>query len=211
MANADNKAFQLVYYQGGKLIYARLNFSYVASTYAGNGLGFGVERCDFSKGTRKTVQQTRGTITPDNVTDNFYVDTWWTSPPKVILTGAVQMVAGSDDTVKVGYVSDGSNSTKENKGFLGTIDEMFKRNNHPYNVQAGDIIQFHDYTRQQYYQVSLKNFNTSASIDRPNMLTFTLEMDVLADIGVTGVNSSATNQQPTLIDSIQNIFAGLGA
>lgn len=190
---ATEKAFQLVYRQGAKgTIYAKLNFTDVANKFADKGLGFGVERVDFARGTRKTIQQTMGTINPNSVDDNFYVDTWWTSPPRVVLAGVVEIPAGIDDTFQVGYILSAGNTNQIlNKSFLGVMEDIFKKNSHPLNIKNGDCVEFHDYNRREYYRVSLKNFNTSASVERPNLVTFTLEMDVLKELIDKTTNSGA--------------------
>jgi hypothetical protein len=142
-----------------------------------------------------------GEITGDSVKDNIFVDTWWTAPPKIVLAGVVQMPAGLDDSFAVGFTNpNGITSPSNNKSLLGTIQEMFRKNCHPASVRNGDYIEFHDYTRKEYYRVSLKNFNTSASVDRPNLMTFNLEMDVLDEIISSKTNSGGTTQPPYSLD-----------
>jgi hypothetical protein len=151
-----------------------------------------------------------GEITGDSVKDNTYVDTWWVSPPKVILAGAIQMPAGLDDSFAVGFINpSGATNVNNNKSFLGTVQEIFRKNCHPTSVKNGDYLEFHDYNRKEYFRVSLKNFNTGASVDRPNLMTFSIEMDVLDEIVSSTTASGATTQTPyDYIDSQIGKFRG---
>ena len=167
----------LLRYKDTKKTIDKISFTDAAIYFTGTGKGFGVERMDFSRGSRKSVQQTRGTISGDNVTDNFYVDTWWTSPPKIVLAGVVEIPSGMEKANAVGMTN---GSSTNNESFIGTLEDMFKKNNHPTYVKNTEVL-FADYIKKDYYMVTLINFNSSASVDRPNLLTFSLEMEVLEE------------------------------
>lgn len=186
----------------------RINFATAANKFSIESLGFGVERVDITRGTRKTVQQTMGNIKDTTVEDNYYVDTWWTSPPKIIIAGVVEMPAGKSDTVAVGLIMDDTTTTLDpNKSLLGTLEKMFEKNNHPYSVRNGDTLTFVDYYMQQSYRVTLKNYNTSISIDKPNLMTFSLEMDVLQELSSTGKDSPQKTGGTLNLDSVRDYFA----
>jgi len=198
---AEKKIFELIYQvptfvsrtptgllePGSNTYIDRINFSEVANEYGIRGLGFGLEKIDMARGTRKSIQQTMGTINDNGeVTDNFYEDTWYTAPPRIVLVGVVEMPAGKDDAIPVGYLG---NSPAPNKSFLGTLEYIFRKSNTPQSVQSGAIIKFFDFFNKQSYRVSIKNYNTTSSIDRPNLMAFTLEMDIMEEYTTHGVDS----------------------
>jgi len=185
----------------------RINFGEIATNFGAAGYGFGVERVDFARGSRKTVQQTRGQydknglLTPNS---NYYVDVWWTSPPKVTLAGVMEMPAAKefpccywDETNAIGK--------KQMFSVLDALDIFFEFGNNPQKVK-NDTIWMIDYMRKQHLQVTIKDFSTNVSVERPNLLVFQITMEVLHEVHTDFVmpyqiNNSYTSLIPSAISN----------
>jgi len=164
----------------------RINFGEISSNMGAAGYGFGVERVDFSRNSRKTIQQTKGRIDQSGKLDpgsNFFVDVWWMAPPKIVLAGVAEMPAAKD--LPVCYWNDnnvdGANIPKKMFSFLDAMDIFFEFNNNPEKVK-NDELWLIDYMRKQHLKVTLKDFVTNVSVDRPNLIIFQIVMEVLHEI-----------------------------
>ena len=161
----------------------RINFGDIATNFASIGAGFGVERIDFSRGSRKTIQQTKGIVdgsgklTPGS---NFFVDTWWISPPKITLAGVAEMPMAKDLPICYWNENNIDNIQRKLFSFLDAMDIFFDFNSNPQKVKD-DYIWLIDYNRKQHLQVTLKDFATNVSVDRPNLIVFQLGMEVLEE------------------------------
>jgi len=164
----------------------RINFGEISSNFGAAGYGFGVERLDFSRNSRKTIQQTKGNIDGTGKLDpgsNFFVDVWWMSPPRVVLAGVAEMPAAKD--LPICYWNDNNidstNIRKRMFSFLDAMDIFFEFNNNPTKVK-NDELWLIDYMKKQHLKVTLKDFVTNVSVDRPNLITFQITMEVLHEI-----------------------------
>jgi len=192
-----------------KWSYHRINFGDVAERFSAMGYGFGIQRIDFNRGTRKTIQQTRGIEKSDGTIkqgSNFYEDIWYTSPPKLVLGGIVEMPAARD--IYVAYWDETNvNGKKQNMTFLQIIEQIFLYNNIPSKSRYGDELKFNDFMRKQYYNVSIKDFNTTASVERQNLLEFNINMEVLYEVPLGIMQNITTTDQ--VISSLQGTLSDL--
>jgi len=193
----------------------RINFGEVASAFSQMGYGFGVERLDFTRKSRKNIQQTRGVfdlsgeIVPGT---NFYVDTWWTAPSEIVLAGAIEMPSGKD--TKVCYWDEqGKLGQRQMLSFLDCLEKFFEYNNNPVRVTK-DSIWLLDFMKKQYYNVTLKSIDTNVSVDRPNLLIFQISVVVLEETSelvksYSGIHSSIGQVFTTIEDSISSVTSVL--
>jgi hypothetical protein len=161
----------------------RINFGELASNFGAAGYGFGVERVDFARNSRKTVQQTKGRLIEGQLVpgSNFFVDVWWASPPKITLAGVAEMPAAKDLPVCYWNENNVDNIQRKLFSFLDALDIMFEFNTNPEKIKNDELWLF-DYKRKQQLQVTLKDFTTNVSIERPNLIIFQINMEVLHEI-----------------------------
>jgi len=150
----------------------------------------GVERFDISGDTRKTVQLTRGVENQGDGTfsDNTYVDTWSTSPNKIVLAGVVKMPEAI--TVPVIGTTVAGKVKSKTKTFLGMIEEMYYRNSLPKYQQRGDYMKLFDFVRQQELTVTIKSRRYPLSVDRPMLVSWELEFIVLEQVNLNDLQRS---------------------
>jgi len=149
----------------------------------------GVERFDISGDTRKSVQLTRGTEKTDGTfKDNIYVDTWSTSPDKIVLAGVVKMPEAITIPV-IGATAAGKVRSKD-KTFLGMLEEMYYRNSLPSFQKRGEYIKLFDFIKQQELKVTIKTRRYPLSVERPMLVSWEIEFVVLEQVNLNDLQKS---------------------
>lgn len=162
-----------------------LDFHYLAS----QNFGFGVERYFLEGTARKSIQQTRGDIIGDKVSNNFFVDTWGRAPDTIVLSGVIEMPHGLDFACRFKngeLIQSGRQVNPTENSFIGTIEEFYRNNNNPVRVNRGEVLTLNDYFRGEFYIVTFKSRKFEQSVDKPNLMPWQIELAVLAR---TDVNS----------------------
>jgi len=153
---------------------------YKIATHEDN-FGFGIEKFNFGGDSRKSVQQTRGTISKngDEVENNFFVDTWWKGPETITLTGVVELPNGYETQVLTLDDGGGEKTVDSEGSVLDALENFFKWNNTPQRVSRGDYMVLRDLYRKQQYKVTFKSRQYNHDVSRQSLVGFQLDFVVL--------------------------------
>ena len=174
-----------------------LDFHYLAS----QNFGFGVEKYFIQGTTRKSIQQTRGDIVGDQISNGFFVDTWGRAPDKIVLSGVVEMPHGLDFACRFkngSLIQSGRQNNPTENSFIGTIEEFYRNNSNPIRVNRGEILTLNDYYKGEFYIVTFKSRSFEQSVDRPNLTPWSIELIVLARVDVNSFKGESVSSKGIL-------------